>query len=108
MPKKQEFANIKDIKGEKNMSNNAKYKHFLSFLAFCSLVMVGLALVISYIFRNNGGISDSISLIANIISYVIVISTAYYYVRSKRNIWFLVVWVIAIVLIILFLVLKAL
>ncbi len=88
------------------MNNNAKMKQLLSFLAFVSLIMVGLALIISYIFKNNGGISESLNLIANVLSYIIVISTAYHYVRSKRNMWYVVTWGIAVALIVLFLVLN--
>lgn len=90
------------------MNKNAKMKHFLSFLAFVSLIMVGIALIVSYIFQSNGGISDSLNLLANILSYVVVISSSYYYVKTKRNIWFVVAWAVAVALIVLFLVLNAL
>lgn len=86
------------------MSNNAKFKQFLSFLSYVAVMLIGLSLAIGYIFKG-GAINEALRLIATIISYVIVSASSLFYARSKRNIWYIVAWIVAVVLIVIFMIL---
>ena len=88
------------------MSNNSvNWKGFINFLAYCGMVLIGLVLLLNTIFKE-GDVIRALGLIANIIAYVLVTISAFYYAKSKRNFWFLLVWFIALVLIIIFYVIK--
>ena len=88
------------------MSNKSvNWKGFINFLAYCGIVLIGLVLLLNTIFKP-GEFTRALSLIANVIAYIIVAISAFYYAKSKRNFWFLLVWIIAIVLIIVFYIVK--
>ncbi len=88
------------------MSNNSvNWKGFINFLAYCGMILIGVALILKAIFKE-GDVTRALGLIANIIAYVLVTISAFYYAKSKRNFWFLLVWLIALVLIIVFYVIK--
>ena len=53
-----------------------------------------------------GEITRALTLIANIIAYILVSISAFYYAKSKRNMWFLIVWIVAVILIVVFYIVK--
>ena len=88
------------------MSNRSiNWKGFINFLAYCGLVLIGLTLLLNTIFKD-GEITRALSLIANVIAYILVSISAFYYAKSKRNMWFLIVWIVAVVLIVVFYIVK--
>lgn len=91
---------------ENNSTN--RWRHFVHFLAYIAVIMIGIALALSFILSKVGvssSIVGSISKVANALAYLIVCVASFYYARSKRNVWFFVLWLIATVLIVVFMVL---
>lgn len=78
---------------------------FLNVLAYISIVLVAAALVLSKILgwaKAGADVASAVRLIANILAYFVTAIAAFYYVRSKKNIWFTIVYIVALVLIIVF------
>lgn len=90
-----------------NNSTN-RWRHFVNFLAYIAVIMIGVALALSFILSKVGissTIVDSISKVAYALACVIVCIASFYYARSKRNAWFFILWIISTVLIVVFMVL---
>lgn len=68
---------------------------FVNFIAYISVICVGVALMLK-----NTAVGSSFTLIANVIAYSITAICGFLYAKSKRNMLFLVLWVIAVALII--------
>ncbi len=90
---------------------NLEFKRALNFMGFVATMCIAVALVISLIislFGETKGIpgfqiNDVVSaftFIANVLAYFITIIAGFYYAKSKRNVWFMVLQVIGTVLII--------
>lgn len=81
---------------------------WLRFFAFVSIMLLGLALAISFIF-NRLGVAESISTwitrIALGIAILIPAFLSYYEARNKSTVWF-VLWIIAVVLVAVFYILP--
>lgn len=78
---------------------------FLNILAYISIVLVAVALVLAKVLgwaKAGQDIASAMRLVANVIAYLITAIAAFYYVRSKKNIWFTIVYIVALVLIIVF------
>lgn len=78
---------------------------FLNVLAYVSIVLVAVALVVSKILgwaEAGQSIASAMRLVANILAYLITAIAAYYYVRSKKNVWFTIIYIVSLVLIIVF------
>ena len=91
---------------ENNSTN--RWRHFVNFLAYIAVIMIGVALALSFLLGKlgvNATIAGYISKIAQALAYIIVCIASFYYARSKRNIWFFILWLIATVLIVVFVVL---
>ncbi len=71
------------------MSNFSTTK-FLNFLAYFAIVFAGIALVLSRFVRDLSILSNIASLFAFIVAGV----SAFYYARSKRSPWWMVVYII--------------
>ena len=80
-----------------------KGKQFVNFLAYGAIMLVALALVLQRIF-NAVGLSSTLigvmNTVAQCIAYAITAVFAFLYAKSKRNIWFMISYIIAVVLII--------
>jgi len=90
-----------------NNSTN-RWRHFVNFLAYIAVIMIGIALALSFILQKVGvssTIVGSISKVANALACLIVCIASFYYARSKRNAAFFILWLIATVLIVVFMVL---
>lgn len=84
-------------------------KNIMNFIAYIAIVFIGVALIISYIFKSNqGAISQALNTISQILSYLLVAYYSFGYVKGKRNWVHILVWSIAVALIILSLVLTGL
>jgi len=79
----------------------------LNVLSYLSIVGVGLVLLISWIFEMVGltaQVVSAVKLLAEVLAYIVVACHSFGYAR-RRGGWWLAVWVVAIVLIVVFLVL---
>ncbi len=85
---------------------------FLNLLAFIGIIMVAVALLIAQLanwFGSSGGsLVQALTLVANFIAYLITAIAAFYYVRSKKNVWVTVVFIIALIVMFVFMFLVGL
>ena len=83
-----------------------KGRGFVTFLAYLSICLIALALILQFIF-DRVGLSFTVILamntIAQFIAYAITAVFAFYFAKSRRNIGFMIAYVIAVILIVVFL-----
>lgn len=83
----------------------SNFSKFINSLAFIGLVMIAIVLVLQNIIK--GELIVALQIIGESIAYLVTAITAYFYVRSKRGVWWYIAYVVALVLIIVFMVLRA-
>ena len=74
-------------------------------VAFFGLCCIAVVLIFQNIFKANGDVVNAFRLIGECIAYLITAISAFFYVRSKRNVWWYVSYTVAVVLIIVFVIL---
>ncbi|MCM1404395.1 MAG: hypothetical protein NC133_02760 [Prevotella sp.] len=82
-------------------------RSFLNLLSYLAIVFVGIALLLQAIFNMVGlsaQIVNALNILAQVMAYIVVAFYSFGYARA-RGTWWLVVWAIAVVLIVVFLVL---
>ena len=85
------------------MAKNNWNKVF-DFIAFVGLCLVAVVLVLQNILKANGDVVNALRLIGSCIAYLVTAVSAFFYVRSKRNVWWYVAYAVAVVLIIVFII----
>ena len=89
------------------MRNQLNAKKFFHAMAFVALVISGIALLISKIFF---GANTTVAAVLNNIAYILAFTVtgffAFFYVRTKRSVVWLVVYIIAVVIVVIPLVLS--
>ena len=89
------------------MRNQLNAKKFFHAMAFVALVISGIALLISKIFFNaNTTVSAVLNNIAYVLSFAVTAFFAFFYVRTKRNIAWTIVYIIAVIIVVVPLVLS--
>ena len=81
--------------------------NLLSVLSYLSVVGVGVALLLSWIFQMVGltaQVVNALNILAEVLAYIVVACYSFGYAR-RRGGWWLAFWVVAVVLIVVFLVL---
>lgn len=73
-------------------------------VAFLGLALIAIALILSKIFQN-GTVINAMSIIGQSIAYIITAISAFFYVRTKRNVWWYVVYTVFAVLVVVFMIL---
>ena len=86
------------------MEKHIKAKRFFDFLAFVAIIAVAVSLIFSFIFKSTE-IAGALDLIASCLAYLITAFSAFFYVRAKGNLWITISYVVALVLIIVFIIL---
>lgn len=79
----------------------------LNVLSYLSIVGVGLVLLLSWVFEMVGltaQVVSALKLLAEVLAYIVVACHSFGYARARGG-WWLAIWVVAIVLIVVFLVL---
>ena len=95
------------------MASNWEFRKFLNLLGYIAVVLIALAWVLGFIFRGGASmvslsnVTSALIFFGNLFAYFITAVSGFYYARSKRSIWYMVVYAVAIVLIVLFIVLGA-
>lgn len=88
------------------MMTDIKTKKFFNMLAFYSIIFLAVSLLLRQIFGNGGNvfaqITQVITQIAQALAYVAASIAAYGYVRAKRSVVYIILYVIAVVLIAVF------
>ena len=77
----------------------------LNMIGFIGIMFVAIALVLAKIF-GGGALTNAMNIIAETIAYLITAIVAYYYVRPKRNVWYFIAFAVAVILIIIFMILR--
>ena len=76
----------------------------INFIAFIGLMMVAIVLVLQKIV--SGDLLNAMRVIGESIAYLITAISAFFYVRSKRNVWWYVTYTVALVLVVIFMVIR--
>jgi len=84
-------------------SGKRDFGKFLNILGFIGIMLVAIALILAKI--GGGELASAMTLVANAIAYLITAVAAFYYARSKQNVWYFVAFAVAVVLIIIFMIL---
>lgn len=88
---------VKNNNSAKKSTTN--WKIFINFCAYVAIALIGVVLVLNKLVGTTD-FANALSVIANTIAYVIVAISGFYFAKSKRNFWYIVVWVVAVVLIV--------
>lgn len=89
------------------MKNQLNQKKFFNAMAFVALMLAGIALLISKIFFKAGQpVSNILNGIAYTLAFVVTAVNAYFYVRTKRNVAYIILYVLAVLLVVVPLVLS--
>ena len=89
---------------------NLEFKKAINFMGFLATMLIAVALLISLIvslFQANKGIpifqiTDVISaftFFSSVLAYFITIVAGFYYVKTKRNVWFMILQILGTVII---------
>ena len=82
------------------------WKKVVNLLAYIALIAVALALIFVKIFQG-GAVANALTIVANAIAYLVTAIFAFVYARSKRNPWVMICYVVAVILVIVFMILGA-
>lgn len=78
---------------------------FVNCVAFVGLVIVAIVLVLQK-FNLSGQVLSALRIIGECIAYLITAISAFFYVRSKRNVWWYVAYTVALVLVVVFVIIR--
>lgn len=76
----------------------------VNFTAFVGLILVAVVLILQKIVQ--GEIIGALRTVGESIAYFITAISAFFYVRSKRNVWWYVAYTVAVILVIIFMVIR--
>lgn len=76
----------------------------MNFVAFIGLAIVAVVLILQKIL--SGEIIGALRTVGESIAYFVTAVSAYFYVRTKRNIWWYVAYTVFVVLVIVFMVIR--
>ena len=74
-------------------------------IAFIGLTIVAIVLVLQKIF-SDGQLINALRIVGESIAYTITAISAFFYVKSKRNVWWYVAYTVAVVLVIVFVIIR--
>lgn len=86
-----------------------KGKGLVTFLSYCAIGLVAIALILAKLFsalKLSSGVVGAMELIAQIIAYSITAVFAFQYAKARKNIGWMIAFVVFVIVIIVFLVLN--
>ena len=90
--------------------NELKLKKMVNAVAYFAVIFLAVALVLSQISSGStslfGSIANIFERLANVIAYLIVAVMAFFYVKTKRNIIYMVTYVVSVILIVIFVIIP--
>ena len=89
--------------------NELKLKKLVNAVAYFAIIFLAVALLLSQISSAGsvlGDIANIFSRLANTIAYVIVAVMAFFYVKTKRNIVYMITYIVSIILIAIFVIIP--
>ena len=84
--------------------NNNGFKSVMNLLAFVAIILIALSLILSKL-NFAASINHACTLIANVIAYLMVAISSYYFVRSRRGIAYTITWIVCVVVIVVMMIL---
>ena len=75
-------------------------------IAFIGLCLVAIVLVLQKIFSGDGSFISALRTIGESIAYTITAISAFFYVRTKRNVWWYIGYTVALVLVVVFVIIR--
>ncbi len=82
------------------MSKNENgFRSIMNLMAFVAIVMIAVSLILSKL-NFAASINGACQLIANVIAYIMVAISSFYFVRSRRGIGYIITWIVCVVVII--------
>lgn len=78
---------------------NKEFKNLLNILAFIAIGLVGVSLLLANV-GLGGEISAALTMIANILAYIITAIAAFFYIKNKRSIVLWIIYAVSVVLIV--------
>lgn len=75
-------------------------------IAFIGLCLVAIVLIMQKIFNGNGTFLSALRTIGESIAYSITAISAFFYIRTKRNVWWYVGYTVALVLVVVFVIIR--
>ena len=91
------------------MEKEIKHRNFVNFLAFIALIAVAASVLVAYILGKvglGGQIVAILNSVSIILSSIVCALSAFYYVKRKGNIWLTITYIVAVVVVLLFVVLP--
>ena len=82
------------------------FSKIIDCIAFVGLVLVAVVLVLQKIFSGDGSFISALRTVGESIAYTITAISAFFYVRTKRNVWWYVAYTVAVVLVIVFVIIR--
>lgn len=79
--------------------SNFTFRSFANLMAYIAVVLVGTALLIQSVLKGNQ-IAQAFKMVADAIAYVMLAITSFSYAKSRRNVVFILIWLVAVVLIV--------
>lgn len=83
----------------------SNFSKLINSLAFIGLIIIAIVLVLQKFM--DGQLLTALHIIGEAIAYLVTAITAYFYVQSKRGVWWYVAYFVALALIVVFMVLRA-
>ncbi len=71
------------------------FKRFMNMVGYIALIFCAVALTLGKLISS----LSALQTVAEVLAYIVTGFYAYFYVRSKRNIWFLISYIVAAVLV---------
>ncbi len=79
----------------------------INFIAFVGLTIIAVVLIMQKIFASSdSSFLGALRVIGESIAYTITAISAFFFVRSKRNVWWYVAYTIAAVLVVVFVIIR--
>lgn len=88
--------------------SSTRRTNILNVLSYVSVICVGLALLVAWILgfvKSASTVASALTIIAECLAYIVVACYSFSYARAK-GIWWLIAWVVAVVLIVVFKILN--
>ena len=79
--------------------SNLTYRSFASELAYIAVILVGCSLLIQALLKGSQ-IATVLKMTADILAYTMLVIASFSYARSRRNVIFVIIWIVSVVLIV--------
>ncbi len=73
------------------MRKNFTARTVVNFIAYCALILISIAMTVIAIIKP-GKVTNALSIVSQLLAYLVVILVSFCYAKSKRNTVFLIVW----------------